>query len=193
MKKWASIDERRAWYRIYNAKYRANNPEKLKAHQKKYCDNNPERRARTYREYYERNRDLVREKKRIHRVMNYAKYREKEDSWAKMNPEKRKASVARWHKNNPEFGQTKGQNRRAMKIASGGTVSADQWKKLKIAHGPLCVYCHETKPLTMDHVIPLSRGGRHSIENIVPACLSCNSSKKDKMPDEFRAYLLSIG
>lgn len=38
--------------------------------------------------------------------------------------------------------------------------------------------------LTMDHVIPLSRGGDHSIDNIVPSCFSCNASKGNKLLSE---------
>jgi len=41
----------------------------------------------------------------------------------------------------------------------------------------------------MDHRIPLSRGGRHEIENITPACKPCNSRKHTRTEEEFRALL----
>jgi len=41
----------------------------------------------------------------------------------------------------------------------------------------------------MDHRIPLSRGGRHEIENITPACKPCNSRKHTRTEEEFRAFL----
>lgn len=45
-----------------------------------------------------------------------------------------------------------------------------------------CHYCRKKfNKLTMDHVIPLSKGGEHSASNIVPACLSCNLKKGSKI------------
>jgi 5-methylcytosine-specific restriction endonuclease McrA len=56
-------------------------------------------------------------------------------------------------------------------------LSDAQWKALKAAWGG-CAYCGETaKPLQRDCVLALSRGGRYTLENIVPACRSCNTSK----------------
>ncbi|HEY8807173.1 MAG TPA: HNH endonuclease, partial [Candidatus Limnocylindria bacterium] len=40
-----------------------------------------------------------------------------------------------------------------------------------------------------DHRAPLSRGGRNTIENILPACRSCNRRKRTKTEDEFRTWL----
>ena len=47
----------------------------------------------------------------------------------------------------------------------------------------ICQYCGG-KAETMDHVVPRSRGGDHSWENVVAACRRCNSKKKDKLPVE---------
>lgn len=47
--------------------------------------------------------------------------------------------------------------------------------------GRACAYCGTTeKELTMDHVVPLSAGGDHTLGNIVPACLSCNVRKSNR-------------
>jgi 5-methylcytosine-specific restriction endonuclease McrA len=56
-------------------------------------------------------------------------------------------------------------------------LSDDQWSALKAAWGG-CAYCGATdRPLQRDCVLALSRGGRYTIDNIVPACGSCNASK----------------
>ncbi|MDJ0713475.1 MAG: HNH endonuclease [Prochloraceae cyanobacterium] len=47
-----------------------------------------------------------------------------------------------------------------------------------------CQYCGSRKKLTIDHVIPLSKGGKHSWENVVIACEPCNSRKGDRKPSE---------
>ncbi|WP_353953667.1 HNH endonuclease [Knoellia sp. S7-12] len=56
-------------------------------------------------------------------------------------------------------------------------LSAEQWSALKEAWGG-CAYCCATeRALQKDCVLPLSRGGRYTLDNIVPACGPCNASK----------------
>ncbi|MFQ5589380.1 MAG: HNH endonuclease [Nitrospiria bacterium] len=68
------------------------------------------------------------------------------------------------------------------------------WWKRRRGTG-LCHYCgkkfHPTE-LTMDHLIPLSRGGRNNKGNVVPACKACNNRKKYLLPIEWEAYLSSF-
>ena len=57
-----------------------------------------------------------------------------------------------------------------------------------------CQYCGEKKPageLTLDHILPRSRGGDNSPVNIVTACLACNNRKGDRTPAEARMPLLT--
>jgi 5-methylcytosine-specific restriction endonuclease McrA len=68
------------------------------------------------------------------------------------------------------------------------------WWKRKRSSG-LCYYCGErfrAGELTMDHLIPLARGGRSVHANIVPACKECNSKKKYLLPTEWEEYLESL-
>jgi len=68
------------------------------------------------------------------------------------------------------------------------------WWARKIGPG-LCHYCGQkvgSKNLTMDHVVPLSRGGRSRKGNIVPACKACNNKKKYLLPVEWEEYLRSL-
>ena len=44
--------------------------------------------------------------------------------------------------------------------------------------------CKETRQLTLDHVVPRYRGGPHTWENVVSACISCNRRKAGRTPDE---------
>ena len=56
-------------------------------------------------------------------------------------------------------------------------LSPQQWAALKEAWGG-CAYCGATEgPLQRDCVLPISRGGRYTLDNIAPACGSCNASK----------------
>jgi 5-methylcytosine-specific restriction endonuclease McrA len=69
-----------------------------------------------------------------------------------------------------------------------------QWWRRKLARG-ICFYCRrsfDTKDLTMDHVIPLSRGGKSTKGNVVPACKMCNNKKKQLLPLEWDLYLKEL-
>ncbi|MEW5745019.1 MAG: HNH endonuclease [Nitrospirota bacterium] len=68
------------------------------------------------------------------------------------------------------------------------------WWKRKCAEGR-CFYCHSRVPakeLTMDHLVPLVRGGRSVKSNIVTACKECNSNKKYLLPVEWEEYLARL-
>ena len=47
-----------------------------------------------------------------------------------------------------------------------------------------CVYCGSKKELTLDHVLPKSKGGRNEWTNLVTSCMKCNRKKADKTPEE---------
>ena len=67
-----------------------------------------------------------------------------------------------------------------------------QWWMNKLAQGR-CVYCEGTFPrddLTMDHIVPLARGGRSTKGNVVPCCKACNATKRYWTPAELRLQQL---
>lgn len=66
-----------------------------------------------------------------------------------------------------------------------------QWWKRKSAEG-ICYFCGKKIPpkeLTMEHVVPVIRGGKSSKGNVVPACKECNNKKKYLLPVEWEEYL----
>jgi len=66
-----------------------------------------------------------------------------------------------------------------------------QWWKNRVAKG-LCHWCGGHFPpaeLSLDHIVPLVRGGKSSRGNSVPACKACNSKKKYLLPIEWEEYL----
>lgn len=69
-----------------------------------------------------------------------------------------------------------------------------QWWNRKCAEGK-CYYCAGEIPpreLTMDHIVPIIRGGKSAKNNLVPACKDCNSKKKYSLPLEWEEYLERI-
>ena len=66
-----------------------------------------------------------------------------------------------------------------------------QWWKRRISTG-VCHYCQRAvgvRALTMDHIVPLGRGGRSIRGNVVPACKDCNTKKQSLVPVEWSEYL----
>lgn len=65
-------------------------------------------------------------------------------------------------------------------------LRASAWWKAQLAKGE-CHYCHGHFPpdaLTMDHLIPVARGGTSTKGNVVPACFACNQAKAARTPAE---------
>jgi 5-methylcytosine-specific restriction endonuclease McrA len=69
-----------------------------------------------------------------------------------------------------------------------------QWWKRQCARGE-CYYCRKKIPprdLTMDHIVPLSRGGKTTKGNVVCACKECNTKKKQMLPMEWEEYIQNL-
>lgn len=77
-------------------------------------------------------------------------------------------------------------NKRCKRKGAFGSHSLREWRVLVAAWGGRCAYCGvKPKRLTRDHMIPLSRGGANLIDNILPACFTCNTSKNALTAEEF--------
>ena len=69
-----------------------------------------------------------------------------------------------------------------------------EWWRKKLEKG-VCYYCNQNvgrSELTMDHLVPLSRGGKSKKGNLVPACKECNNKKKYLLPMEWQEYLKTL-
>lgn len=99
----------------------------------------------------------------------------------------RKATKA-WRERHPDRAaasyKLSAQNRRAAKRGEPG-ITAGQWIGVVEVFGGVCAYCRRERKVGIDHFVPLARGGRHAISNAVPACRSCNSSKRHSDPFEW--------
>jgi len=75
--------------------------------------------------------------------------------------------------------------------AKARELRQSQWWKRRIADG-VCYYCRRrvgNRALTMDHLVPLGRGGRSTHGNVVACCKDCNTKKQSLVPVEWHAYL----
>jgi 5-methylcytosine-specific restriction endonuclease McrA len=86
----------------------------------------------------------------------------------------------------PDKRAEKDNKRRAFKMGQDNTFTAQEWAELKRHYNYTCLRCGRREPeikLTADHVVPISKGGWRTINNIQPLCRSCNSAKYDDIID----------
>ena len=128
-----------------------------------------------YRQYRDKHKEKIAEYQRRYRAKHPDKVHEQVRLWQITNPDK----VAQYN-----------QRYRAHKAnADINDFTAADWQVVLTYHDNRCAYCgQDNLSLTQDHVIPLSRGGNHTISNIVPACQVCNSRKGARTPIEANMY-----
>jgi 5-methylcytosine-specific restriction endonuclease McrA len=174
-----------------------------KEYQQKYREKNKEilakKRKDNYSTYYKKNKDKICLNNKRYRQNHLIEIREKD----KLRSEKRRNEETRinWLKEyntREDVKQKMKLHRRKYKHSNRGKLARamDNWqkatrnKKLIIPmlitiddleriqeQYPSCVYCNSKEKLTFDHIIAISKQGKHIKENIVTCCLQCNSSK----------------
>jgi 5-methylcytosine-specific restriction endonuclease McrA len=132
--------------------------------------------ARVYRETH---KEQAQEYAVEYRKENPDKLREVQQRHYAANRDKKRADVKQYRLANPEIYTLYGQKRRAKMAGCEYKLTAEQWREIQARFKYRCAYCNERSArLTMDHVVPISKGGAHSADNIVPACKTCNCSKQ---------------
>jgi len=138
--------------------------------------------------WYKANPEKNRARTALYRKANPEKCRLSVAAWAKANPEKEKDRYAKWRRANPEKTAFSVEKHRAAKHANTSPeemLTSTEWLAILAEANGHCHYCGKEAKLTLDHVIPLSKGGKHSKDNVVPACEHCNKSKGNKTLEEW--------
>ena len=159
--------------------------------------------SRTDPEYAEKNRmrslrwrttnlERARDKARAYAASHRTEAVERVRQWREVNPERYKESctyaVRREHfRSNRDYYLAIKHNHRARKAGINGVLSGDEISGLYLAQEGVCAYCGEDMgaKYTVDHILPMSRGGENSIVNIALCCSLCNTSKHKDTPEEW--------
>lgn len=203
-------DWQRKWRRTHPKKSRAvarqwrrNNPEKTRAQHKRwresvvgrawYAKNRSRRRAQQ-RKYYRKERKRNIEQQRARRRRYYSKNRDKINTVRRIRRARNPAEFktldrVRYSKNRLKR-IIQQRNTQARRAGAPGEITSAQWLRLLRRHKFRCFYCQvRLLPAnrTLDHKVPISRGGANTIHNVVPACRPCNNRKLRMTTEEFIA------
>jgi 5-methylcytosine-specific restriction endonuclease McrA len=186
-------------------KIREERPEQVRAGLADYARRNQERLKAYRRTHYEANREQLMADERRRRAARKAaglkEQRSKEGwerrkirirEWARLNAEYLKAYQREYYVLQPGRVRSYHHKRRALIQGNGGSYTNEEWLSLCAAYDNRCLRCGEIRPLTIDHVKPLSMGGPNTIENIQPLCKSCNSSKRKNWIDYRKLVQVSL-
>lgn len=167
--------------------WRKNNKEKYDLQRKQYLEDNKERTSLRLKRWREENRERNSLKQKQWREENKERHLLKKKEYRDKNAEYIAEFKKQWYKTiNGNLCRINGSSkRRAFK--EQGDVTTIQLKEL-LKNSTHCFYCNNPLILNaihIDHYIPLSKGGLHTISNLRIACKKCNLSKWNKMPEEF--------
>ena len=138
------------------------------------------------------------EDKKAYSKKYYAENKEKENTrvkaWAKENTDyyqdyrnknkERKAELDKLYRAaNPEKEKEKHLRRMTKKKGNGVFIVSKRF--IKNLYNSPCRFCGGSDKIEADHILPISRGGRHSEGNLQPLCKSCNNEKRAKLWIEF--------
>jgi len=163
-----------------------NNKEKIKKYMEKWYIEHKDYCAKRSKKYHQEHKEQIKENRKIY----YKENREQFLKYAKKNREENKEHFKKYLKSylKTENGKAAAQRGRTKRQARERTIintlTSQEWLDILKQYDYKCAYCgckfDENNPPTRDHVIPISKGGDNTKENVVPACQSCNSKKRDK-------------
>ena len=166
--------KRRNQKKKYNKRYSKENRASIYMTQRIYNNKNKEKVLNYQREYrkkyYQDNKDAINERSRKNYIDNKEHILKRMSKHRQNNPEQYRNAVQRY-------------NNRKRKLIS--TFTIDQWRQCLAHFNHQCAYCGSTESLEQEHVIPVSRGGHYTPDNIIPACRSCNASKNNKIMQDW--------
>ena len=155
-----------------NKHYRENNDESIKLYGKLWRENNKDKKYMVDKKWKENNKEKVNKYKKAYKDRNKEKISLK-------NKEYRKTDMGKFVQKNYKH------KRRA--IEKSGDVTTKQLLELT-KNAKTCYWCNtslKNKVVHIDHYVPLSKGGLHTISNLVVTCSECNLKKNAKDPLEF--------
>ena len=190
----ANIEKERAQDRAYNRAHRQQRREKARLYAQR--PDIKERIRIRNAEYYANNTEARKQYNQDYRRRTIKVRRKKDAEYYQNNLAKRRQEAKDYRTKHPEIGKQHQRQRRAQKMqAPRNDLTHQQWLEIQAAQHYRCAYCGKRCKgrLTQDHILPLSKGGAHTLANIIGACHACNSKKQTgPPPNAVQPLLLTI-
>lgn len=167
-------------YKPTREKYKVENRDKILAHKHKKYDENRDTLLEKLKEYHRTHKESegkYREKNKLYLL-------QKAKEWTIKNKDRVNARMRKWRADHKDKVSVQKNNRRARE--KRGRITNEEWAQVLEKYGNKCLCCGRSAPdvrITMDHVLPLDKGGMNTIDNVQPLCKSCNSKKHTKHID----------
>lgn len=100
--------------------------------------------------------------------------------WRRGNKDKIKARQRRYYLNHKKEIGIKSFQYHLRRKGVPGTITVESWRSLLALYGNRCAWCGSYDDISIDHKIPVSKGGTNYLENLQPLCMPCNQSKNDR-------------
>jgi len=171
----------------YDKKRREDKRDQLKVQRKWYRDNNKEIIAERKKKYSDANKDKKRDYDSAYREINKDILTDKKRKYYHNNKNAVANSVKRWLLTDKGKASKINTSNRRRHSKCEGDVTSDQMLMLQ-QNAKVCYWCNislKNVKVHIDHYVPLSKGGEHTISNLVVTCAKCNLSKSAKDPIAF--------
>lgn len=170
--------------------FRENNKDLIKEIDKKSYYKNHDKKLLRRKKYDEKNKDIIKAKRKKYYEKNKVLISERNKIYHLKNKEKRNLSCRkRYEKDSIEY-ILRARERKILKTTtSDKTITVESLKLLIEKQKYRCIYCEKDLRETekhLDHIIPISKGGIHSIKNVQWVCKDCNLSKKDEISERWK-------
>ena len=175
-KKWR--DKNKDKLRIWQTQWKASDPDYFTRY---YADRRDLMRARA-KEWADANRERKRSGDRAYANLNKDAASARAKAWRDKNKDHCKTSKRKWKQANRELLRVKNHNRRALQRKASTNLKGikEFFIATKAKKFVICYYCEqriESSDCHFDHIVPLARGGQHSVDNLCVSCAHCNISK----------------
>lgn len=165
--------------------YREEHKEEKKQYMKQYCDEHKEEKSKYDRQYRKEHKEEKKEYKKKYYDEHKEELKEYQKQYNEEHKEELKEYRKKYNKDNPEKLFNQRQKRRLLEESQGNGITSEQWYEMMNFFDWCCAYSGEyiggdSDKRTIDHIIPLSKGGKHEMWNLVPMVRNYNSSKGTK-------------
>jgi 5-methylcytosine-specific restriction endonuclease McrA len=176
----AWYDQNKAYFKVYAESHRKQQRDAVRRYETTHREQRHRERSLRYARDPEKYRAIARQV----RLNDLDKSRAAQRRWYHRDAEHTRSVFSRSRAKNHGKILALNHKRRAVSKGIEGTFSEQEWQTLCKRYGYLCLACGQQKPLTRDHIIPITKeGATNYITNIQPLCGPCNSSKGDRVID----------